>query len=182
LFTQDNSRDASHAVLVALRRIMRAIDQHSRQLVQQLGVTGPQLVVLQELARSGPVPIGSLAKAVNLSHATVTGIVTRLEKRRLVERRGDPEDGRRVLVEATAEGGTLLVTGPLPIQESFITEFERLQDWEKSLILSSLQRVVSMMEANELDAAPILATGPIDQDAGKLALAQNAQKATREDK
>jgi DNA-binding MarR family transcriptional regulator len=159
-------------VLVALRRIMRAIDLHSRQLVQQLGVTGPQLVVLQELARSGPVPIGGLAKAVTLSHATVTGIVTRLEKRGLVERHNDEQDRRRVLVEVTAEGATLLVTGPLPIQESFITEFERLQDWEKNLILSSLQRVVSMMEATELEAAPILTTGPIDQDAGKLALVQ----------
>jgi DNA-binding MarR family transcriptional regulator len=161
-------------VLVALRRIMRAIDLHSRQLVQQLGVTGPQLVVLQELARSGAVPIGSLAKAVNLSHATVTGIVTRLEKRRLVKRRDDEQDKRRVLVEVTGEGMTLLVTGPLPIQESFVTEFDRLQDWEQNLILSSLQRVVAMMEATELEAAPILATGPIDQDAGRLALAQEA--------
>jgi len=45
-------------------------------------------------------------------------------------------------------------------------------DWEKNLILSSLQRVVAMMEATELEAAPILATGPIDEDAGKLALMQ----------
>lgn len=153
---------ASEAVLVALRRIMRAIDMHSRQLVQQLGVTGPQLMVLRELARNGAVPVGSLAKAVSLSHATVTGIVTRLEKRELVQRREDDEDRRRVLVGVTSAGEALLATAPPPIQESFITEFERLEDWESNLILSSLQRVVAMMEASELEAAPILATGPID--------------------
>lgn len=172
MHTQEHGRGASESVLVALRRIVRAIDVHSRQLVQQFGVTGPQLVVLQELARSGAVPVGSLAKAVNLSHATVTGIVTRLEKRGFVVRCNDNQDRRRVLVEATAEGTTVLATGPLPIQDSFVSEFERLQDWEKNLILSSLQRIVSMMEATELEAAPILATGPIDQDAEKLAVAE----------
>jgi DNA-binding MarR family transcriptional regulator len=155
-------RGSSEAVLVALRRIMRAIDLHSHQLVQQLGVTGPQLIVLQELARSGAVPVGNLAKAVSLSHATVTGIVTRLEKRQLVQRSEDDQDRRRVLVGVTPAGEALLATAPPPIQESFVTEFERLEDWESSLILSSLQRVVAMMEATELEAAPILATGPIE--------------------
>jgi len=159
--------DAPSAVLVALRRIMRAIDLHSHQLVQQLGVTGPQLIVLHELARSGAVPVSALAKAVSLSHATVTGITARLERRGLVRRRDDPADRRRVLVEATSDGTHLLSTAPLPIQDSFLREFERLADWEKHLILSSLQRVVAMMEATELDAAPILATGVIDVEAGK---------------
>ncbi|KPK01497.1 MAG: hypothetical protein AMS20_13510 [Gemmatimonas sp. SG8_28] len=159
--------DAPSAVLVALRRIMRAIDLHSHQLVQQLGVTGPQLIVLHELARSGAVPVSALAKAVSLSHATVTGITARLERRGLVRRRDDAADRRRVLVEATSDGTHLLSTAPLPIQDSFLREFERLADWEKHLILSSLQRVVAMMEATELDAAPILATGVIDVEAGK---------------
>ncbi len=166
--TAEKTLPVSEAVLVALRRIMRAIDLHSRQLVQRLGVTGPQLIVLQELSRSGAVPVGSLARAVSLSHATVTGIVTRLERGGLVERRADEEDRRRVLVDLTPKGETLLATAPLPIQQSFITAFERLEEWERSLILSSLQRVGGMMEASGLDAAPILATGPIDRGTSKL--------------
>lgn len=166
LHTEESSRNTTQGVLIAIRRVMRAIDIHSRQLVQQLGVSGPQLIVLQQLARAGAgVPIGTLARAVSLSHATVTGIVTRLEKRGLVERRPDDRDRRRVLVCATAAGRELLATAPPPIQESFVTAFERLADWERSLILSSLERVVSMMEASTLEAAPILATGPIDRDA-----------------
>ncbi|HSM16590.1 MAG TPA: MarR family winged helix-turn-helix transcriptional regulator [Gemmatimonadales bacterium] len=150
---------ASQAVLAALRRIMRAIDLYSRQLMQQLGVTAPQLIVLQELARHGRVPAGSLAKRVSLSAATVTGIISRLEKRGLVERREDDTDRRRVLVGVTPEGRQLLVTAPLPIQQSFIREFEALPDWDQSHILSSLQRVVAMMEATEQEAAPIMPAG-----------------------
>lgn len=162
---------ASQAVLVALRRIMRAIDLHSHRLMHQLGVTAPQLVVLQELSRSGSVPAGSLAKQVSLSAATITGIITRLARRGLVERRADSQDRRRVLVGITARGEELLATAPLPIQESFIREFESLPDWEKSNILSSLQRVVAMMEATELEAAPILTTGPITLDGEGLSAA-----------
>lgn len=146
---------------------MRAIDLHSHQLVQLLGVTGPQLIVLQELARGDGTPVGTLAKAVALSPATVTGIVSRLEKRGLVQRRDDEEDRRRVLVEVTPTARELLATAPPPMQESFIREFERLEDWERGQILSNLQRVVAMMEATELDAAPILATGSIDGEVGK---------------
>jgi len=164
---REQALDSPAAVLVALRRIMRAIDLHSHQLVQQLGVTGPQLVVLHELARGGAVPVSVLAKAVSLSHATVTGITARLERRGLVRRRDDETDRRRVLVEVTSKGAELLATAPLPIQDSFLREFGRLAEWERHLILSSLQRVVAMMEATDLDAAPILATGPIDDDGGK---------------
>ncbi|HSL18147.1 MAG TPA: MarR family transcriptional regulator, partial [Methylomirabilota bacterium] len=60
-------------VLAALRRIIRAIDLHSRSLVQRYGLTGPQLVVLKELIDRPPQSVSALAGAVNLSQATVTG-------------------------------------------------------------------------------------------------------------
>jgi DNA-binding MarR family transcriptional regulator len=153
--------DFSREVLVALRRIMRAIDLHSRQLIGKYGISGPQLLILQELASLGEVPTGTLATAVSLSQATVTGIMDRLEKRGLVTRRRDHADKRRVLVTVTADGKRLLLAAPPPLQQSFVREFSRLKEWEQSLILSSLQRVVSMMEATELEATPMLASGII---------------------
>jgi DNA-binding MarR family transcriptional regulator len=140
---------------------MRAIDLHSRQLMQKYSLSGPQLVILQELSNLGEVPIGTLATAVSLSQATVTGIMDRLENRGFVARRRDNDDKRRVLVTVTADGKRLLLAAPPPLQESFVREFAQLEGWEQNLILSSLQRVVSMMEATELDATPILASGSI---------------------
>jgi len=161
MVSQSQEAGVSREVLVALRRIMRAIDLHSRHLMQKYGVSGPQLVILQELSHFGEVPIGTLAGAVSLSQATVTGIMDRLEKRGLVERRRDEDDKRRVLVAVTSDGKRLLLAAPPPLQESFVREFSRIADWEQSLILSSLQRVVSMMEATELEATPMLASGTI---------------------
>ena len=69
----------SDEVLVALRRVIRAIDIHSRKLAQRHGLTGPQALIVKEVLRQQPVSIGALAKKISLSHATVTDIVKRLE-------------------------------------------------------------------------------------------------------
>lgn len=143
-------------VLIALRRIIRAIDIHSRFLAQRYGLTVPQLVILQELRRLGEASGSELAKAVSLSQATVTGIVMRLETRGLVMRRRSESDKRRLPVRLAPAGERLLESAPPLLQESFSRQFHRLRDWEKSQILSSLQRLVAMMEAHNVDIAPFL--------------------------
>lgn len=152
----------THQVLISLRRIIRAIDLHSRYLAQRYGLTGPQLVVLQHLSELGEISGSDLAKSVSLSHATVTGILGRLENRGLIARRRSRSDRRRILVRATERGRGLLQTAPPLLQEAFTEQFQKLADWEQTQILSSLQRLVSMMEAQELEASPILTTGRID--------------------
>jgi len=165
-------------VLVALRRIVRAIDLRSRHLVTLHGVTGPQLVVLKELSANGGCCVTELTKAVHLGQATATGILDRLEKRGLVRRQRSDRDRRRVLAWLTDAGRQLLADAPPLLQEEFTAELAKLEEWEQTQILSSLQRVVSMMEAKGLDATPILATGPIaaSSDRTKAFLGEKAHK------
>lgn len=148
-------------VMVALRRIIRAIDLRSRFLVARYHLTVPQLVVLKELWLRGDVSVGELTRAVHLSHATVTGILDRLEKRGLVQRQRSDRDKRRVQVRLTPSGERVQLRAPPLLQEDFTEEFDKLEDWERTQILSSLQRVVSMMEAKHLEAAPMLTAAPI---------------------
>lgn len=152
----------SDQVLISLRQIIRSIDLHSKHLVKQFGLTGPQLIVLQEAALADQITASELAKASSLSQATVTGILDRLEKRGLILRQRSQSDRRRIHVTITAAGESLLESAPPPMQESFIEQFECLQDWEQHMILSSLKRVVALTNARKIAAAPILATGPIE--------------------
>lgn len=152
----------THEVMAALRRIIRAIDLHSRALVQRFGLTGPQLVVLKELAERSPQPVTEIAHAVNLSQATVTGILDRLEKKHMVTRQRDDKDKRKVLVTPTAAADTVMEAAPPLLQEHFIATFAQLADWEQTQILSSLQRIVALMEAGDVEAGPILSTGPLN--------------------
>lgn len=161
-------RDLCEEVVIALRRITRAIDLHSRQLIQTHGLTGPQALILKRLLAMGNTPVGALAQDVNLSQATVTDILNRLEKRGLVRRFRSQSDKRRVLVEGTQEAIDLMRTSPPLLQEQFSERFKTLQDWEQNLVLSTLQRVAGMMDARSLPVSPMLATGPVAAPAEAL--------------
>jgi DNA-binding MarR family transcriptional regulator len=153
----------SEQVLIAIRRIIRAIDIQSRLLLERYGLTGPQLVVLRALAERAEVSVGELARHIHLSQATTTGVLDRLEKRGLVTRQRSALDRRRMLVRATPQAEQLLQQKPTFLQEQFLRKFDKLHDWEQMQILSSLQRMVAMMEAESIDATPMLATGEIHE-------------------
>lgn len=151
----------SDEVLISLRRLIRAIDLHSRYLSKHFGLTGPQLIILRELNKAGEMSPGEMAASVSLSQATVTGITDRLVKRRLITKTRSEIDRRRVVIQPTDACRKLLSQAPPPIQESFLDQFDQLEEWEQSMILSSLQRLVRMVDAKDIHAEPVLISGPI---------------------
>ncbi len=144
-------------VLVALRRIVRSIDLHSKKLVQTHRLTIPQVVLLREIQRRGRLSLSELAKHASLSNATVTGIVDRLEARDFVRRVRSETDRRQVFVEIITDGAKLMTAMPPLLQENFIQKLQELEKWEQAQILSSLERVACLMNADEIEASPILA-------------------------
>jgi DNA-binding MarR family transcriptional regulator len=137
-------------VRLALRRIIRAIDLHSSSLARSYGLTGPQLAVLRVLAEQKEEMTGSgLARAASISHATVTGIVGRLEARGLIERQRSGEDRRSTLLHLTDHGREVALEAPPLLAEAFLRRFEALPDWEQTQMVSALQRIAAMMEPDE---------------------------------
>ncbi len=65
-------------------------------------------------------------------------------------------DKRKVHAHLTEAGLVLLDKAPMPLQDSFISQYHDLEDWEQSLLLSSVQRISTMMNAEHLDVAPLL--------------------------
>ena len=161
--------DPQGEIVAALRRIIRAVDLHSKYLAQRYGLTGPQLVVLQYLEQHGPKTTGQIADGVSLGQATLSDMLERLEKKKLVARRRGREDKRRVINELTAAGREAIEQAPPLLQERFIRELRRLEDWEQTLILSTLQRVAVMMQAETIEASPVLVTGPMARSAEDIA-------------
>lgn len=148
-------------ILVSIRRITRAIDLQSKKLVKQTGLTAPQLVILQSLRTTGRMSPSSVAKEVSLSQATVTSILDRLEKGGLVRRERSTEDKRIVYACLTSDGLKRLEEAPELLQSGFLREYRKLEDWERAMIISAFQRVATMMDADDLDASPILDVGEI---------------------
>ena len=139
-------------VLISLRQIIRATDLYSRQLSKQVGLTAPQLLILQ-------VSISKLSNEVSLRQATVTTILDRLETRGLVARHRSTQDKRVVHATLTDLGTSMLAQAPTPLQDLFNQRFGALEQWEQSMIVAALQRVAAMMNAEDLDASPLLHVG-----------------------
>lgn len=155
--------DRIENVLVALRRVIRATDLHSRNLIKTTGLTAPQLLLLQAIKAKGEVSISELAHGISLSQATVTNIIDRLVSRGYIYREKSSQDKRKVHVYMTDKGNLAVKDAPVPLQESFVKQFKGLQDWEQTLIISALQRVAQMMDAGHIDASPVLDVGVLDR-------------------
>ena len=143
-------------LLIALRKVIRAIDLHSKHLSKTSGLTSPQLLIMLEIDKVAGVNSSQVAKSVNLSAATVTNILDRLENKNLISRVRDTQDKRKVGLYLTDNGKALLLNAPQALQEHFIDKFSNLAQWEQSQLLSSMERLSEMMDANEIDAAPLL--------------------------
>jgi DNA-binding MarR family transcriptional regulator len=151
-------------LLISLRQVIRAIGIHSKQLNKKSGLTGPQLMVMTKIAQLDGPMAKQVAKEINLSPATVTSIIDRLEVKELVVRRRSQLDKRKVELYISSVGETRLQDAPKPLQEHFIKRFQALESWEQSQLLSSVERIASMMDAEDLDAAPVLMVGQIQEE------------------
>jgi len=152
------STDLEEDILRALRRITRAIDLHSRQLASTFGLTGPQLVALRTVDRLGQLTPSELSKEISLSQATITGIVDRLAARQPVTRERSTKDRRLVTVGITEAGKSLVKSAPSPLQERFAQRLAMLSAEEQTIIRMTLNKIVRMMDGEDLDAAPVLST------------------------
>ena len=149
--------------LVALRRIMRVTEINARKLADLSELTASQLLVLQHLRQAGRALPSAIARAIDLKQATVTVLVNKLEAAGLVTRRRDTEDRRRVWVELTDAGLATLNRSPDLLQNRFEEGFERLEEWEQAMIIVTLERIAALLDAESIEAAPILDVGDLDR-------------------
>jgi DNA-binding MarR family transcriptional regulator len=150
-------------LLIALRKVIRAIDLRSKQLNKDVGLTGPQLLVMQNIENDPGIMVRQVADNINLSSATVTSILDRLETKQLVNRIRSTEDKRRVGLFLTEQGQLVMKDAPLPLQEHFINRFVQLKEWEQSQMVATMQHIASMMDAEHIDEAPLLEVGNLTE-------------------
>jgi hypothetical protein len=100
----------------------------------------------------------------------MTGILTRLEHRGLIQRTRGERDRRSVDVRLTEEGQRVLRDAPSLLQDQFLNRLSELKEWERTQILATLQRIADMMDAGAIDAAPVLSSTFVDATAGEALL------------
>ncbi len=162
--------EVAFEIVRSLRRILRKTSEHSRQLSQQSGLSIPQLLVLKAIDDDelpDELTAAKIAKTVHLSAPTVTRLIDRLEYAQYIKRLKHESDRRKVCIALTSLGKKRLESLPTPLHEEFLTKLKKLKRSEKDDLLKSLDQIVEMMQAEDIDAAPML-TPEIEVKPGRV--------------
>ena len=133
--------------LDAFRAIVQALRTSSRDIERRVGLTSAQLFALQQLALSPGASINDLATRTFTHQSSVSVVVQRLAKRRLVAKVTAKEDRRRVRLTLTEAGRTILRRSPQAVQERLIAGIGALSGHQRSVLSAALTDIAHVMGA-----------------------------------
>ncbi len=115
-------------------RLLWAVDHglqsRSKRMAAEIGLTGPQRLVLRITGRFPGISAGHLAAIMHIHPSTLTGVLSRLQRRGLIDRQPHPKDARRAALGLTERGRRLDVEAPGTI-ESAVSELLATQPPER---------------------------------------------------
>lgn len=135
-----------------LRRLFKAIQEYSKAIWRQTGLSAPQVWVLNVLEGAPGLSLNELSERLFAHPSTVSGIIDRLEERGVVRRERDPADGRGVLLSLTPRGRRMVGSSPPPVQVGLRSALERMPPPQLRQLRRSLDHLVRETAARGLEA------------------------------
>jgi len=102
----------------SLWAVAHGLESTSKRMATSLGVTGPQRLALRLIGHYSRLSPGDLAELLHVNPSSLTGVLGRLERSKLLERRRDPSDGRRAILSLTSKGRALNARRAGTVEES----------------------------------------------------------------
>jgi DNA-binding MarR family transcriptional regulator len=133
-----------------LRRVFQAVNEQSKKVERETGLTGPQLWAIKVIAGEAPIKVSELARRMYLHPATVVGILDRLEGHGLVTRTRSVEDRRVVEIDLTGKGKYLVTHSPEVAQGLLVKGLETLHAEKLCRIGDGLEELVAILGAQEI--------------------------------
>ena len=145
-------------ILVKLRKIIRSINLESKKIEKELGVSIPQLLVLQYLSDQEDYKAFAkdIKEYINLNASTISGIISRLEIKGLIAKLPKPNDKRAIYIVLTAKGADLLQKSPTTLQEKLSQRLKKLRPEQLEELNKNIELLTSIMDVEDVDAAPLL--------------------------
>ncbi|WP_373045085.1 MarR family winged helix-turn-helix transcriptional regulator [Vulgatibacter sp.] len=147
-----SSLEDIHGVVQALRRITKAIHEFSKAVDREFGITGPQLWAMRTINELGGCSAGDLAARLCVHPSTVTGVIQRLEEKRLIDRQKRAEDRRAVVLTLTPNGKKLLERAPHPAQGQLVAALQGMAPDDVHKLREMLVQIVDSMELGNVSA------------------------------
>lgn len=135
-----------------LRILFKSIQQHSKTVEKECGLTSAMLWMMWELFATPGLKVSELAKALSIHASTCSNMLDKLENKGLVERKRSGKDQRAVHLYITDEGSALLARAPRPAQGALSGALEKLPDDDLQKLIDGLKVLVGSLQSKEDDA------------------------------
>ncbi|MFZ5432012.1 MAG: MarR family winged helix-turn-helix transcriptional regulator [Bacteroidota bacterium] len=137
-------------ILISIRQIMRSVNQESKRIEKDHGVSIPQILCLNYLKRSPNFQStqNELRLFLNLNGSSMHGLIERLEKKGLIARLPKSGDRRKVQISLTAKGDKLTGTIPPTLLDRLAKNLVLQDEQTLTGLQSYLQLLTKLMEIN----------------------------------
>ena len=139
-------------IVQGLRRMVRALQTYSQEVHAAYGLTGPQLWALKTLERHGRMTVGRLAAALAVHQSSISILLVRLERRRLVRRIRSRPDRRIVHVGLTPRGAAVAADAPEAAQGRLLHALGSMSAEQLRRTRRVVDQLVQAMEARDVTA------------------------------
>ena len=145
-------------ILIKLRKIVRSVNLESKRVEKQFDVSIPQLLCLQFLADQNEYRANAkqLKEFLNLNASTVSGIISRLEKKGFVAKLPKLNDRRITWISLTVKGMEILKNAPITFQQKLSEKLQELPPEKIKTIVEGIDLLTKLMEVEEMEAIPIV--------------------------
>lgn len=148
----------SMEVVAGIRRIIRSINLESKRIDKEFGLSLPQYLCMTFIEQQDDkrAQTKDLKNFLNLNASTVSGIVSRLQKKNLVKKIPHASDKRGSYIVLTSKGNKLIHNAPQTVQERLSEKLDNLPPDKVKEIIDVVNMLADYMQIGELDAASVL--------------------------
>jgi DNA-binding MarR family transcriptional regulator len=148
--------------------VVHGLERTSKRMTVEVGITGPQRLVLRVVGLFPGLSAGELASILHVHPSTLTGIIQRLVGQRLLQRVEHSSDRRRCLLALTARGERINANGGRTVESSIATALSGVSTRDRA----AAKRVLEQLARHLLPGEP-----PAERPARRRAAAPPQRRA-----
>ena len=129
--------------------VVHGLERTSKRMTSEIGVTGPQRLVLRVVGLFPGISAGDLAAELRVHPSTLTGVIQRLIAQRLLARAADPSDRRRAVLRLTARGARVNAVRHGTVEAAIAAALAGVSDRDRAAMRRVLDRLAAHLGKSE---------------------------------
>jgi DNA-binding MarR family transcriptional regulator len=126
--------------------VAHGLERISKRMSGEVGVTGPQRLVLRVVGLFPGMSAGDLAGVLRVHPSTLTGVLQRLVAQRLLARADDPADRRRAVLRLTSRGARVNAARQGTVEEAIARALDGTTERDRLSTRRVLERIAAHLD------------------------------------